>query len=88
MLIALVFIPVGLVLLSQSSAVVEYVKQYDGAGTSSLYSSCKITKTNQGWNDASGTPYTCTIDVVVDKDMDAPVFVYYQLDNFYQNHRR
>lgn len=30
----------------------------------------------------------CTVTLNVAKDMPGPVFVYYQLDNFYQNHRR
>ncbi|RYG51245.1 hypothetical protein EON67_03770, partial [archaeon] len=30
----------------------------------------------------------CSVAFSVDKDMAAPVFVYYQLENFYQNHRR
>ena len=30
----------------------------------------------------------CVIDVKVESDMTAPIYVYYQLDNFYQNHRR
>lgn len=30
----------------------------------------------------------CVIDIVLENDITAPVYVYYQLDNFYQNHRR
>ena len=30
----------------------------------------------------------CFVDIVVTEKMEAPVFVYYELDNFYQNHRR
>ena len=30
----------------------------------------------------------CVIEIKVDSDMTAPIYVYYQLDNFYQNHRR
>jgi len=29
-----------------------------------------------------------TFDVSIDKDMEGPVYVYYELSNFYQNHRR
>ena len=39
----------------------------------------KITKINDT---------STTITITTDKDMAAPVYVYYQLDNFYQNHRR
>jgi hypothetical protein len=31
---------------------------------------------------------TCSFPLVIEEDVKAPVFVYYQLDNFYQNHRR
>ena len=35
------------------------------------------------------TPDTvCTINVPIEKDMDGPVYFYYKLSNFYQNHRR
>lgn len=30
----------------------------------------------------------CTFTVNIDKRMDTPVYMYYQLDNYYQNHRR
>ena len=30
----------------------------------------------------------CSVNVMVPQTMKAPVFVYYELDNFYQNHRR
>ena len=30
----------------------------------------------------------CQIDIKIDSDIQAPIYVYYQLDNFYQNHRR
>uniref|UniRef100_A0A452ZXR2 Uncharacterized protein n=1 Tax=Aegilops tauschii subsp. strangulata TaxID=200361 RepID=A0A452ZXR2_AEGTS len=30
----------------------------------------------------------CTRTLTVTKDMKQPIYAYYQLDNFYQNHRR
>eukprot|EP00013_Stygamoeba_regulata_P021056 CAMPEP_0177653496 /NCGR_PEP_ID=MMETSP0447-20121125/13768_1 /TAXON_ID=0 /ORGANISM="Stygamoeba regulata, Strain BSH-02190019" /LENGTH=252 /DNA_ID=CAMNT_0019156959 /DNA_START=193 /DNA_END=948 /DNA_ORIENTATION=+ len=30
----------------------------------------------------------CTITLNIDEDMSSPVYVYYKLDNYYQNHRR
>ena len=33
-----------------------------------------------------GSP--CRIDIQVDSEITQPIYVYYQLDNFYQNHRR
>ncbi|EGC35350.1 hypothetical protein DICPUDRAFT_47774 [Dictyostelium purpureum] len=34
----------------------------------------------------SGVP--CRIDIDITEEMEAPVYLYYRLDNFYQNHRR
>ena len=31
---------------------------------------------------------SCDISIEIESDIPAPVYVYYQLDNFYQNHRR
>jgi hypothetical protein len=33
-------------------------------------------------------PKICTRNLTITKEMKQPIFVYYQLDNFYQNHRR
>lgn len=33
-------------------------------------------------------PNTCTVEITVSQDIKQPIYVYYQLDNFYQNHRR
>ena len=75
LIIGLVFLPVGITLLKQSSDVVENEFVYDGNG-----GPCQITKNNAGT--------ICNVDIVIDKDMKAPVYLYYQLTNFYQNHRK
>jgi len=36
----------------------------------------------------SGETIVCTKGFTLSSDIQAPVYVYYQLDNFYQNHRR
>ena len=36
----------------------------------------------------NGVGSTCTVRMTVHKTMKAPVFLYYELDKFYQNHRR
>lgn len=33
-------------------------------------------------------PEACTLEIIVTEEMQQPIFVYYQLTNFYQNHRR
>lgn len=75
--LAIVFIAIGALVLEDSNTVVEHVKQYDGAGTSNSLKDCKYN------NEAS-----CTITFTIDEKMEAPVYLYYELTNFYQNHRR
>ena len=80
--IGLIFLPLGIVLKAQSDAIVEYSLQYDGAGTPAAQAACRI-------EDANSPPQApCTVSFTVEKAMKAPVYLYYQLDNFYQNHRR
>lgn len=76
----LVFLPLGIVLKKESDDIVEYSLQYDGSGTPSSNAACQIAQAEAGTQ--------CTLSFDVTKDMKAPVYVYYQLDNFYQNHRR
>jgi hypothetical protein len=35
-----------------------------------------------------GFGFNCTITITVEEDMNQPIYFYYQLHNFYQNHRR
>lgn len=52
----------------------------------------KIIEKVQVYSDAVNCPQgvgkNCTITIKVDQQIEAPIYVYYQLDNFYQNHRR
>jgi hypothetical protein len=34
------------------------------------------------------TASRCTVQLTIDETIPGPVYIYYQLDNFYQNHRR
>jgi hypothetical protein len=68
------------VLKNESDKIVEYSVQYDGAGTSSQYAACQLAN--------SSDTSVCTITFSVTEKMTGPVYLYYQLDNFYQNHRR
>lgn len=40
------------------------------------------------YNLACTDPQFCSLSLQIEEDIQQPVFVYYQLDNFYQNHRR
>jgi len=73
-LIGAIFVVIGPFLLMASRSVVEYELRYDD-----LTPSCNVS-----------LPNTCQTSVTfnIDKDMKQPVYVYYKLKNFYQNHRR
>eukprot|EP00823_Brevimastigomonas_motovehiculus_P002847 TRINITY_DN1686_c0_g1_i1.p1 TRINITY_DN1686_c0_g1~~TRINITY_DN1686_c0_g1_i1.p1 ORF type:complete len:340 (+),score=63.63 TRINITY_DN1686_c0_g1_i1:50-1021(+) len=68
--LAIVFIPLGVVILSASNSVVELEQRYDNLA--------QCATLNQ----------TCLVEMTVSKNMDPPIFFYYKLTNFYQNHRR
>jgi hypothetical protein len=72
--LGIIFIIVGSVLLYYSLKIKEHKEQYDDKDD------CKDTK--------HGKTKFCSVTFDVDEDMDGPVYFYYQLDNFYQNHRR
>ncbi|KAG6382563.1 hypothetical protein SASPL_157763 [Salvia splendens] len=81
MCLGIIFIPIGLLALSASENVVEVVDRYDDV--------C-IPSTDQkvGFIKDPATNKTCIRTFTIPKKMRKPVYVYYQLDNFYQNHRR
>ena len=53
-----------------------------------LIYSAKVKSKEIDYTDCTNIPGTCTKTIVLDEDIDKPVFVYYQLDGFYQNSRR
>ena len=79
-IIGTIFIPLGVVLKVTADGVVEYEVQYDGKGTPDENKNCMITSATQGNN--------CTVTFTTQEEMKSPIFVYYELANFYQNHRR
>lgn len=72
--LGIIFIIVGAVLLSYSLEIIEYKERYDNKDD------CKKTD--------KGESYTCSVTFKVKEKMKEPVYFYYQLNNFYQNHRR
>ncbi|CAO2823270.1 unnamed protein product [Amaranthus hypochondriacus] len=82
MVVSIVFIPIGVVSLFASRDVVEIVERYDDSCLPQLSKNEKISYI-QGAEDK-----TCKRTLIVPKHMKAPIYIYYQLDNFYQNHRR
>lgn len=85
MVVGIVFIPIGVVTLLASNSVVEIVHRYD----LSCLDPSIVTKTdrvNWVWN--SNISHACPVSITIPKRMERPVYVYYELTNFYQNHRR
>lgn len=74
--IGTVFLPLGIILLVSSNGVVEVSKDYTDACIPPVFG-----------NGTSGTQ-VCPITLEVKEQMKAPVYVYYELTNYYQNHRR
>ena len=81
-LLVIIFIPIGHTLVGVTDSVYEMTKVYDsGSGGSTVdVKDCDIKKPGEG--------KVCDITFRLDKDVDGPIYVYYQLRNFYQNHRR
>jgi len=82
-----VFIAIGIAVLIASNDVVEQsTGDYsDEAFDSSIYSG--HTTCTQG-ADTDGGSCLKEVSMKIEKDMDAPVYMYFELSNFYQNHRR
>uniref|UniRef100_M8AY72 ALA-interacting subunit n=1 Tax=Aegilops tauschii TaxID=37682 RepID=M8AY72_AEGTA len=82
LLVGVIFVPIGVASLLASNKVVEIVDRYDDACVPSNV-------TNKlAYIQNSTISKTCRRTLKVPKDMKQPIFVYYQLNNFYQNHRR
>ncbi len=80
-IIGAAFVPTGFELLKISDRVVEMIKTYDSHDAELITEGldCAIDVPNEN--------KACTIEFNVEKDMEPPILVYYEIDNFYQNHR-
>ncbi|KAJ0963216.1 hypothetical protein J5N97_028338 [Dioscorea zingiberensis] len=83
LLIGIIFVPVGLVCLRASRSVVEIVDRYDVECIPEQYQSNKVAYIKD-----SSIFKNCTRYLKVQSHMKAPIYVYYELENYYQNHRR
>ena len=72
----LIFLTLGITLYVMSERIQGTVEQYDNQCSEIDYNL-----------DDKG-PSNCEIKLTIDSEIEAPIYVYYQLDNFYQNHRR
>ncbi|XP_059668791.1 putative ALA-interacting subunit 2 [Cornus florida] len=82
-LMGAIFIPVGLVSLHASQSVVEIVDRYDIECIPESFKSNKLAYIKD-----NSIPKNCSRFLKVNKHMKAPIYIYYQLDNYYHNHRR
>ncbi|CAL5335360.1 unnamed protein product [Camellia sinensis] len=82
MLVSIVFIPIGVASLFASRDVVEIIYRYE-TDCIPVANRSDTVKYIQSSEDK-----TCNKTLTVPKHMKQPIYVYYQLDNFYQNHRR
>jgi hypothetical protein len=80
-----VFVPLGAACYAADRNVVEIVKRYDDACADGFFATDAEVAT-RAQIDGRGT--TCEVTLTAPRSMRAPVFVYYELTNFHQNHRR
>lgn len=59
-----------------------------GFGIALVVINSNIVEISKRYDDDCGTTSPCTITITVPEKMKQPVFLYYEIDNFYQNHRR
>ena len=79
--IAILFIIIGVIVLDASNSVVEKEFRYDTIDQAqSIPGTCTQASTDEQCK--------YTIDITITEDMDAPIYFYYKLTDFYQNHRR
>lgn len=99
-IIAVIFAPIGAVLLLASNSVSQITLDYtecDKAGTSPSplkhfdyqlkSSNADLKHADPTWTFDAATK-TCTVQFELPAEIGKPVFIYYKLTNFYQNHRR
>lgn len=77
--LGIVFLPVGLRLNAMSDAIVEL---------SALYDSYELSDLPCGIGETANKGHECTVTIPVTEKMNGPVMVYYEIENFHQNHRR
>lgn len=83
-IVAAAFIPVGVAIIYANSDAKDVEVQYDQLNT------CGFNAQSSGLFRFGNFSMGCnnTIRFVIDQHMTAPVYMYYKLTNFYQNHRR
>jgi len=57
-------------------------------GVALFVMSDEITEVSERYDEVCSGQASCNLELTVSETIPSPVFVYYQLENFYQNHRR
>ncbi|KAG0566347.1 hypothetical protein KC19_7G057000 [Ceratodon purpureus] len=83
MVVGIFSIPIGIVTLAASHNVVQIVHRYDRECMRS-----KTLEDSVSYIQNPSVDHRCNVTLVVPKMMKNPVFVFYELDKFHQNHRR
>jgi hypothetical protein len=83
-----IFIVLGGVLLHFSNIVQELVIDYTQCKSNSGQNTCADQIDNRQNNSFSNPNCVCTVYFKLDSTFQKPVYLYYGLNNFYQNHRR
>jgi hypothetical protein len=86
--IGIIFIPIGTSLRAMNNNLEEVKVTYggdDGISFNQIRNSGSTTCINPTENEK---PCSLTIDIKLKEDFKGPVYVYYELENYYQNHRR
>jgi len=91
--IGIAFVAIGVGLLHFSNQVLEYDVNYTQCPSLDPLDSGKMCKdvVNATINDPTANKNKtcqCSVDIEIEADMEKPVYMYYGLTNFYQNHRR
>merc|ERR1712226_350166 len=83
--VGLLFIPLGVGLLITSNGIKEYTIEYTNC-TNVNGNQCSDQINPRTENQARFPTCTCTIDIEIEEDMQQPVYFYYKMTNFWQNH--
>mmetsp|Transcript_519 Transcript_519/g.887 ORF Transcript_519/g.887 Transcript_519/m.887 type:complete len:365 (-) Transcript_519:72-1166(-) len=82
--VALIFIPTGAICLHAALSVVEVTHRYD-----TCIEGVDASARGAALSAANGQGIHCPeVNITIPDDMYGPVFIYYQLENYFQNHRR
>mmetsp|Transcript_61034 Transcript_61034/g.120780 ORF Transcript_61034/g.120780 Transcript_61034/m.120780 type:complete len:402 (-) Transcript_61034:460-1665(-) len=84
--VGVVFVPIGVGIIVTSNQI-EEVESSDYNGSASSNGCCIDNCTDiESWTRRDMNP--CTVNITLTADMTPPIYMYYKLSNFYQNHRR